>query len=648
MVAGSISGRVAPELHRVISSRPAQLEGVRWLFKAYHGAHLAGCRGCVLGDGMGVGKTVQTIVTVHTLVANDQAKSTLIVTPKGVLAQWAAEFGKFLAPPGKPAVVPLLEVAVVGDGVQAATAERALARLRTGVPVVVLITYAMAARHLPAFTKAGGSVDLLVADEAHALKTPGLARYDAIAGLHAHARFMLSATPLQNNMAELWALVSIAAPGALGTAAWFARVIEEPLEAARADDAPLAALLAGELAAVQLQRLLAPLYLAREQEGGCRQPSAVHTVLVRLTELQRRLYTVLASGMGGEFEGDLAFVKLQNYKKVLLHPWLLVKSAAASHDLGEALPRAWPQSPREMLMLSGKARALVLLLEHVLTNSSERIVVVSSSVAFLSDLVAPYLAQLEAVGRDGFVTICGKAGTVDASQKQFNDRESGVRVCLLSLERAQGLNLVGGSYMVLCDPPWNYKKEKQALGRLWREGQCFACHHVRLGAVGTLDEEIWRRQDSKQGFEHVFRKGQLGEMPAIDRSRLFSVDAEGSGSRLLASLSERRTATIFGAPAMVGPTTDRVPHCDISDCPALCALMGETLVASGPSAPVGEQPMDDDGEDAPLEPAPQQQPTGAPAPPLGARGGDGSADAPTGSLPLVHSLLVARAREWLQ
>jgi hypothetical protein len=96
--AGQVSATVAAPLGAVIGRRKMQIDGVRWLFKAFHGSLVKGYHGGILGDGMGVGKTVQTIVLVHTLIAAGQASSVLVVTPKDVLAQcqWAGEFAKFL------------------------------------------------------------------------------------------------------------------------------------------------------------------------------------------------------------------------------------------------------------------------------------------------------------------------------------------------------------------------------------------------------------------------------------------------------------------------------------------------------------------------------------------------------------------------
>ena len=87
LTAGSFTAIVAPPLAAAISKREVQVEGVKWLYGAFHGDHQPGCHGAIIGDGMGVGKTLQTIVLVHILARANQVQSVLILTPRNVLAR---------------------------------------------------------------------------------------------------------------------------------------------------------------------------------------------------------------------------------------------------------------------------------------------------------------------------------------------------------------------------------------------------------------------------------------------------------------------------------------------------------------------------------------------------------------------------------
>ena len=164
-----------------------------------------------------------------------------------------------------------------------------------------------------------------------------------------------------------------------------------------------------------------------------------------------------------------------------------------------------------------------------------------------------------------------------------------------------------------------------------------ACHHFRLGVAGSLDEEVWLRQETKQGFDRVARSGGLGELAADVRGRLWELDTEGSPSRLLVSLSERTSTSIFGVPWPEGK-----PVSALRDCAPLVALLAAPLeeaadvprVVSEEQARAARTAADDDAAMADI--APQRvEPVAAVAVGTG------------NDLPLVHSLVVARDREWL-
>ena len=114
---------VAPELSRRLSKH--QVVGVQWLYGAFHGAHNPGWRGCLLADGMGVGKTLQALTLLHTLLECGEATSALVVVPSSLVQNWQREVEKF---------TPGLAVTYVGMGAQCTHALRALRALRDAEP----------------------------------------------------------------------------------------------------------------------------------------------------------------------------------------------------------------------------------------------------------------------------------------------------------------------------------------------------------------------------------------------------------------------------------------------------------------------------------------------------------------------------------
>lgn len=95
--AGGKRARIIGGLARRLEDH--QVFGVRWLYAAYHGAHRGGWHGCILGDGMGVGKTLQTIAVVHALLESSQCTRAMIVVPSPLVSNWRNELAKFAMPP---------------------------------------------------------------------------------------------------------------------------------------------------------------------------------------------------------------------------------------------------------------------------------------------------------------------------------------------------------------------------------------------------------------------------------------------------------------------------------------------------------------------------------------------------------------------
>lgn len=117
--------------------KPHQVEGVHTLFRRLGGGRNG--HGAVLGDGMGLGKTVQAITVMHTLLANKLASSALVLVPSGLLATWRRELAKWLAGAAAP-----IRWAVVGDEAQDGGVTAALERLRCaqrGSPCVLVLSY---------------------------------------------------------------------------------------------------------------------------------------------------------------------------------------------------------------------------------------------------------------------------------------------------------------------------------------------------------------------------------------------------------------------------------------------------------------------------------------------------------------------------
>ena len=134
-----------------------------------------------------------------------------------------------------------------------------------------------------------------------------------------------------------------------------------------------------------------------------------------------------------------------------------------------------PEHPGTLITLSGKLQLCARLLDRFL-EIGERVVVVSSSLSSLA-LVGMYVRGEE----DRTGVVCSLLGSMTARARDrvridFNRRDSGLRVCLLSVALAEGINLVGASRLIQLDPSWNPAVDAQALGRIHRPGQTKPCY----------------------------------------------------------------------------------------------------------------------------------------------------------------------------
>ena len=153
----------------------------------------------------------------------------------------------------------------------------------------------------------------------------------------------------------------------------------------------------------------------------------------------------------------------------------------------------------------------------------ERIVIVSNFTETL-DVFARLISSLGAkfVRLDGSIAVSKRQKIVD----QFNDASQGVFAFLLSSKAGGcGINLIGGNRLILFDPSWNPADDRQAAARIWRDGQKKKCYVYRFLSTGTIDEQIFARQVTKEGLADLVMDDEIAGEAAIaqaDVSKLFN------------------------------------------------------------------------------------------------------------------------------
>jgi superfamily II DNA or RNA helicase len=403
--------------------------------------------GAILADDMGLGKTLQTICAMR--------GRTLVVCPKSVVYNWAEEIARFR---------PGLRTAIYHG------TERELDRSAD----VTLTTYAVL--RLDVDHLADEEFDVVVLDEAQAIKNETSQTARAAFQLRGKFRVALSGTPVENRLEELWSIMHFANPGLLGGRSDFQERYNGPIAAGEPN------------AAKRLRAKIRPFVLRRmKREVLPELPPRSEAVLhVELDETERSIYDAvrvatkkdvaakLAQGGGGSVL--VALEALLRLRQAACHPELVPGQHATS---------------------SSKIERLLEALEEAASDGHKALVF--SQWTGLLDLVEPHLQSAGI----RFTRLDGSTRDRGAVVGEFQS-DAGPPVMLVSLKAGgTGLNLTAADHVFLLDPWWNPAVEDQAADRAHRIGQDRPVMVYRMVAKDTVEERIFALQAKKRALADV-------------------------------------------------------------------------------------------------------------------------------------------------
>ena len=454
--------------------RPYQLDGFRWLATLWE----LGLGG-ILADDMGLGKTLQALALI--LHAHERDPSTgpfLVVAPTSVVPNWSAEAARF---------APGLAVEAVTDTL--ARSRRSIAEIAQAD--VVVTTYTLLRMDADAY----GTVPWagLLLDEAQFVKNAQAKTYRCVRELDVPFKLAITGTPMENNLMELWAMLSITSPGLFGDRAGFVERFARPIERGR-DAQQLA----------RLRSRIKPLVKRRTKELVARDLPAKQEQLVQVdlhprhrklydTRLQRERQKIL-----GLLEEDF-----DRNRFTILRSLTLLRQLSLHADLVEDGAQTMP---------CAKLTALSEQLEEVV-GGGHRALVFSQFTGFLSKV-------RERLDRDA-IHYCYLDGRTRRRQQEIDRFKAGdASVFLISLKAGGfGLNLTEADYCFLLDPWWNPATEAQAIDRTHRIGQERPVMVYRLIARDTIEEKVVALARRKaELFRGVMDEGELfaGRLTAQD------------------------------------------------------------------------------------------------------------------------------------
>jgi non-specific serine/threonine protein kinase len=436
--------------------RPYQRDGLAWLhFLAELGL------GACLADDMGLGKTLQVLALLLRYQGSGGAEDkrpSLLVVPASLLGNWRNEAGRF---------TPSLKLTFLHPAENGREAIDRIAadpqRQLVGADLAVT-TYSMLVRQ-PWLTDVKWR--LVILDEAQAIKNPSTRQAKASKNLPADARIVLTGTPVENRLGDLWSLFDFLNPGLLGSAKVFDGFVKS-LEA-RSEDrfGPL-------------RRLVGPYILRRLKTDRAiitDLPDKIETTcFCRLSKVQVRLYEAAVRTLGSmlaKAEGiarrGLVLQSLMRLKQICNHPSQL------SGD-GQYGPED-----------SGKFLRIAEICEEIASRQEK--VLVFTQFREICEPLADYLARI--FGRSGLVLHGGVATGKRSALIEAFGAEDGPPFFILSLKAGgTGLNLTAASHIIHFDRWWNPAVENQATDRAFRIGQHRNVLVHKCVTVGTVEERI--------------------------------------------------------------------------------------------------------------------------------------------------------------
>jgi TATA-binding protein-associated factor len=489
--------------------RSYQQEGVNWL-AFLNRYHLHG----ILCDDMGLGKTLQTLCIVasdHHMRAEEFARTqapeyrklpSLIVCPPTLSGHWQQEIRQY---------APFLScVAYVGP-----PAERGRLRNEIDKADVVITSYDICRNDNDAF--ASISWNYCVLDEGHLIKNPRAKITLAVKRLISNHRLILSGTPIQNNVLELWSLFDFLMPGFLGTEKVFLDRFARPIAASRFSKSSSKEQEAGALAIEALHKQVLPFLLRRLKEEVLNDlpPKILQNYYCDPSDLQRRLFEDftkreqkdLVQKMGSPEKNakEHIFQALQYMRRLCNSPALVIKEGHKQYEDVQRWLAARHSHIRDVSHAPKLSALRDLLVDCGIGIDPSTEGELETGASYVSPHRALIFCQmkemLDIVQEDVLKKLLPSVqylrldGSVEATKRQnivnqFNTDPSYDVLLLTTSVGGLGLNLTGADTVIFVEHDWNPQKDIQAMDRAHRIGQKKVVNVYRLITRGTLEEKI--------------------------------------------------------------------------------------------------------------------------------------------------------------
>lgn len=447
-----------------VTLRPYQVIGYRWMKQL---ADLG--FGGILADDMGLGKTLQTI----TLLASyydgknrDIDNCSLLVMPSSLIHNWSNELNKF---------APHLKILIYTG------TSRKKSKSFFKKHDLVLTTYGTLRNDIE-FLK-NYNFQFCILDESQQIKNPSSKTAQAVSEIQAQHRFVLTGTPVENNLTDLWSQMNFVNPGLLGTLSSFTTYYTNPLS--KDPESEISEKLLG---------MINPFILRRTKESVAPElPELMETIsYCTMTEEQNELYESEKSKVRNLMLDQIESLNINST------PIMVLKALMQLRQLANHPKMIDPESKIE----SGKFEEITGKLETII-EENHKVLIFSSFVKHLN-LIAEYCRERNFK----YSLLTGTTqnrGKIVGEFKKSDD----IRIFLISMKAGGvGLNLTEADYVFMLDPWWNPAAERQAINRAHRIGQHQNVIVYRFITKNSIEEKILKLQEKKKALADAFIRPQ--------------------------------------------------------------------------------------------------------------------------------------------
>lgn len=456
--------------------RQYQADGLNWL----NFLQTAGLGGC-LADDMGLGKTIQTLAMLqynketispgqiiktrpeNQLFEKTVAKLTsLIIVPASLIYNWEREIKRF---------VPGMSVCSYKGN------QRKKSTSYFNEYDIILSSYHTIRQDIEFIS--AFSFHYIILDESQVIKNPASMLYRTVTRLKSEFKLVLTGTPVENSLTDLWTQLNFVNPGLLGDLAFFRREFAKPIEKLGDDEKE-----------IKLRKIIKPFILRRTKEKVATDlpPVSEQTVYCDMTDEQFKVYDEEKSSVRNSILKSISSTGLEKSAIVVLQGLMKLRQLSNHPILAN----------EEYSFGSGKFETVLQDMENVISEG-HKILVFSSFVKHL-DLYAEVLKKK----RIRFAMLTGASTNREKIVNSFQlDPEN--KIFLISLKAGGvGLNLTAADYVFILDPWWNPASEMQALNRAHRIGQHKSVFVYRYITSNSIEEKIVRLQDKKSKLADIF------------------------------------------------------------------------------------------------------------------------------------------------